>query len=82
MKKYYELQNLFFYENHISSMQNWSDQQIREEFNYRITDGAGCIQCIHSDKNNKFKVTANGIESECQFLQIKVDENHICDLIS
>jgi hypothetical protein len=63
-------------------MNNLSDEQIKLEFNYRTTNGFGCIQCIHCDKNDKFKVTENGIESECLLLIIKVDEHHICDLIS
>ncbi len=63
-------------------MKKFSDREKREEFNYRSKDGFGCIQCMHCDGNNKLKVRANGIESECLLLEIKVDDSYICDLIS
>ena len=60
---------------------NLTDQQKKLEYNYRSTDGPGCIHCHHCDWSKyKMKTTINGIiESECMLLKIKVDENHLCD---
>jgi len=55
-----------------------TNQQKREKFNYRTTDGPG-IHCLNCDI--KITVTDNGIESECLLLKIKIDEHHIYDLL-
>lgn len=57
-----------------------TNQQKREKFNYRTTDGPG-IHCLNCDCDIKITVTDNGIESECLLLKIKIDEHHICDLL-
>ncbi len=54
-----------------------------EKVNYRqVNSGeASCIHCNNS--NDNLDVSDEGIlESKCCYLMMKVDELHICDLIS
>jgi hypothetical protein len=50
----------------------------KKKFNYReINYGNNCSKCKYCDMK-----LFNGYESECKFLKIKIDKNHICDLFS
>lgn len=52
-----------------------------EQVNYRtIKNDAGCIHCRLCDWD-KMQVIDGIYTSECMVLKIKVDENHLCDLI-
>ncbi len=60
-----------------------SENIILEKINYRqVNPGeSSCVNCINSC--NDLNVSDNGIiEGKCCYLKMKVDELHICDLIS
>jgi hypothetical protein len=49
-----------------------------EEFSYRITDNEAdnCLKCECCDMKS-----LDGFEDSCKFFHIKIDENHVCDLL-
>jgi hypothetical protein len=49
-----------------------------QKFNYReINYGNNCSKCKYCDMK-----LFNGYESECKFLKIKIDKDHVCDFFS
>jgi len=46
------------------------------KFNFRKTDSVdNCTKCKYYNKRS-----FNGVDTDCKFLYIKVDEFHVCDL--